>query len=169
MDNKQAMSPLKGLAVLAGVIVVIAGFVCVAVALHLSELWAGFLFLLYWSMIEEAKVERIPKAAIGAFVGTGTAALMALAPAALGMGPGMALFMAVILVLVYAMIMGWAPIAVNASTMIFLTVGTIPHVQGHADWRQIAFGIIAGIVYFGGLALIAGALTRKKAGTPAQA
>ncbi|MGH6782543.1 MAG: hypothetical protein ACREB5_10630 [Sphingomonadaceae bacterium] len=173
--DKPAMSPLKGLGVLLGVIVVIAGFIAVAVALHLSELWAGFLFLLYWSMVEHAKPERIRASAIGAFVGTGTAALMALAPAALGAGPGMALFMGVVLLLVYAIIMGWAPIAVNMATMIFLTVGTIPHVQGipgvspGADWRQVAFGIIAGIIYFGGLALVAGALTKKKAGAPAEA
>jgi len=163
------MSPLKGLGVLIAVIVAIAGYIAAAAALHLSEAWAGFLFLLYWSMVEQAKPDRIPRSAIGAFVGAGTAALMTLAPLAMGMGPGMALFLAVVLLLVYAIIMGWAPIAVNMATMIFLTVGTIPHVQGHADWRQVFFGILAGIVYFGGLALVAGALTRKKADTPAEA
>lgn len=160
--EKQAMSPVKGLGTLLAVIVVIGGYIAVAMALHLSELWAGFLFLLYWSMAEEAKPDRIVKAATGSFVGAGTAALMALLPAAIGMGPGMAVFGAVVLVLVYAMIMGWARIAVNMGTMIFLTVATIPHIVGHADYKQIFFGIASGIAYFGGLALIAAAVARRK-------
>lgn len=162
------MSPVKGLLILLAVIVVIAGYIAAAIALHLSEPWAGFLFLLYWSMAEQAKLDRIAPSAIGAFVGMGTAAMMALLPPAIGMGPGMAIFMAVVLVLVYAIIMGWAPIAVNMATMLFLTVGTIPHVQAHADFGQVFLGIIAGIVFFGGLALIAAAVARRKA-TPAEA
>lgn len=157
------MSPLKGLLILLAVIVVIAGYIAATIALHLSEPWAGFLFLLYWSMVEQAKLDRIAPSVIGAFVGMGTAAMMALLPPAIGMGPGMGVFMAVVLVLVYAIIMGWAPIAVNMATMLFLTVGTIPYVQAHADFAQIFFGIGAGIVYFGGLALIAAAVSRKKA------
>lgn len=166
--EKPAMSPLKGLAILLAVIVVIAGYIAVAVALHLSEMWAGFLFLLYWSMVEQAKPERLLASIIGAFIGAGTAALMALLPPAIGIGPGMGIFLVVVLVLVYAIIMGLAPIAVNMATMLFLTAGTIPHVQSHADFQQIFLGIAAGIVYFGGLALVAGALTRKKA-APAEA
>lgn len=161
--EKTAMSPVKGLGVLVAVVVVIAGYIALTVALHLTEIWAGFLFLLYWSMVEEAKPERLPKSIIGAFIGTATAALMALLPPTIGMGPGMAVFMGVVLLLVYALIMGWAPIAVNMATMLFLTAGTIPHVQGHADFPQMIYGIAAGIVYFGGLALVAKALGRKKA------
>lgn len=160
--EKQAMSPVKGLLILLAVIVVVAAYIAAAAALHLSEAWAGFLFLLYWSMVEEARPDRLPRSAIGAFVGAGTAALMALLPPVMGMGPGMAIFLGVVLLLVYAIIMGWAPIAVNMATMLFLTVGTIPQVQGHADFPQIFLGIMAGIAFFGGLALIAGALTRKK-------
>lgn len=162
------MSPVKGLLILLAVIVVIAAYIAAAIALHLSEPWAGFLFLLYWSMAEHAKLDRIAASAIGAFVGMGTAAMMALLPPAIGMGPGMAIFMAVVLVLVYAIIMGWAPIAVNMATMLFLTVGTIPHVQAQADFGQVFLGVVAGIVFFGGLAAIAAAVTRKKA-TPAEA
>ncbi|AGH48802.1 hypothetical protein G432_05375 [Sphingomonas sp. MM-1] len=169
MDDKAAMSPVKGLLILLAVIVVLAGYIAAVAALHLSEAWAGFLFLLYWSMVEQARVDRLAKSIIGAFVGAGTAAMMALLPPLMGAGPGMALFLAVVLLLVYAIIMGWAPIAVNMATMIFLTVGTVPHVQANADFLQIFYGIAAGIVYFGGLALIAGALSKKKAATPAEA
>lgn len=161
--EKQAMSPVKGLGILLAVILVIGGYIAVAVALHLSELWAGFLFLLYWSMAEDAKPDKIVKCATGSFVGAGTAALMALLPDAIGMAPGMAVFGGVVLVLVYAMIMGWARVAVNMGTMIFLTVATIPHVVGHADYKQIFFGIASGIAYFGGLALVAAALAKRKA------
>lgn len=161
--QKQSVSPVKGLVILLAVVVVIAGYVAAAVALHLTEMWAGFLFLLYWSMVEEAKPERLPKAVVGAFVGTAAAAALVLLPPAIGMGPGMAVALGFILLLIYAIIMGWVPVAVNMATMLFLTAGTIPHVQGSANFTQIFLGIAAGIAYFGGLALLAAAFARRKA------
>lgn len=166
--EKAKMSPGKALLVLLAVIVVIGIYIAIATILNLTEMWAGFLFLLYWSLMEEAKPERLTPSIIGAFVGMGTASMMALLPPLLGMGPGMAVFGVTVLVLVYAIIIGWAPVAVNAATMLFLTVGTVPHLEANANYGQIFLGIIAGIVYFGGLALIAATVTRKKA-APAQA
>lgn len=164
MENAK-MSPGKGLLILLAVIVVIGIYIAITAALGLTDFWAGFLFLLYWSMVEGAKPERLVPSIVGAFVGMGTAAMMVLLPPLLGEGTGMAVFGVTVLVLVYAVIMGWAPVAVNASTMLFLTVGTVPHIEGNADYGQIFLGIISGIVFFGGLALIATAFARKKATT----
>ncbi|MFO1466079.1 MAG: hypothetical protein U1F35_06520 [Steroidobacteraceae bacterium] len=167
MDTPK-VTPAKGLLHLLAVIVVIGIFVALAMAVRLSEMWAGFLFLLYWSMAEGAKPQRILPSAIGAFVGMGTASMMVLLPPLVGRGPGIGLFAVTVLVLVYALIVGWASIAVNMATMLFLTVGTIPHLEANASYGQIFLGMGAGIIYFCGLALAATFFTRRKGASKTQ-
>lgn len=157
------ITPVKALGLLAVVVIVVAGFLGLLAAVGNHEAWAGFLFLLYWSMVEGMKAEALPKSILGALVGLGIASLLFLLPDRLGNTPGLLAFVVVILVLVYLQLRGRLPTAINAATMIFLTVATIPHVQAHASFTQTLVALLLGIAYFGGLALIVTFVIKRRA------
>ena len=162
MAGTKSTSPLAGLGILLAVIVVIAPFVGLATLLGVHDSWAAFLFLLCWTMVEKGSIENFPRALIGALVGASAGALFALLPLWLG-ETGAIAFLGVVLVLTYMLIMGWLPIAVNTTTMIFLTVGTIPHVASGADIPDVFTAIALGAVYFGAIGLIGAQISKRRA------
>jgi len=149
-----AMTPLKG----AGVVVLIALGVAGYLGLTYSqgvveEAWSGFLLLLYWAGIEQLNPEKLKAVLVGAFVGLSTAALLFLLPAWLG-PLGQLAFLGVIIALVYCQVMGWLLTAVNMTTMLFLTVGTIPLIQTQASagyFIGVFHALVLAIIYFGSL------------------
>lgn len=161
-QSASAMTPAKGLLVLLGVVVVVGGFIGLNAALGIKEFWGGFLFLLYWTGIEHGKFEKLPGLIVGSLFGLGLAYLLLALPLWLG-EPGGLVFLGLILVVVYCQIMGWLSLAVNMAAMLFLTVGTIPAVQGGADFAGALAALLLGIVYFGGLLWLAGRLQKKAA------
>lgn len=163
------ITPVKALSLLAVVVIVVAGFLVLTAAVGNHEAWAGFLFLLYWSMVEGMKPESLPKSIVGALVGLGIASLLFLLPERLGNTPGLLAFLVVILVLVYLQLRGRLPLAINAATMIFLTVATIPHVQAHASFTQTLGALLLGVAYFGGLALIVVIVMKRRAAASPEA
>ena len=148
--NQAAMTPAKGVAVLAAVAVGVAGYLVLSHALGIVEAWAGFLFLLYWAGIERMSIEKLPPCVVGALLGVVIATLPGLLPDWLGESK-MRVFLGVIVVLVYCQIMGWLPTAINMMTMLYLTVGTIPWIQAKVDFAGMLSGALLGIGYFGGL------------------
>lgn len=165
MQEEAPVSRLKALGILGAVIVVVAGFIALLSLLGNHEAWAGFLFLLHWTMAEGAKREALPRSIAGSLVGLGAASLLVLLPPLLG-AAGSLLALAVILVLVYAQIRAQATIAVNMATMLFLTVGTIPHLQANARPVEILVALLLGVAYFGGLALAAGWMSKRRSAAP---
>lgn len=161
-EGSKAMSPLMGLGILLAVIVVVAAYIGLNMALGIAEGWAGFLFLLCWSMIEKGSLDRFAHALVGALVGAGTAALFKLGPEIWGQA-GMIAFLGVVLLLVYAIIMGWAPIAVNTTTMIYLTVGTIPYLHEGVNVVGMFLGIASGALFFGALGLVGAQIGKRRA------
>ena len=166
VDAGAPVAPMKALGILAAVVVVIAGFLGLMAAVGNHEAWAGFLFLLYWSMAEGMKLEALPKSVVGALVGIGIASLLFLLPQTLGATIGGLTFLAVVLVLVYLQIRNSLPIAVNMATMIFLTVGTIPHLQSHASFIDSLAALLLGTAYFGGLAFAMSFIGRRTGAPP---
>jgi hypothetical protein len=155
------MTPLKGLGVLMGIVVVIAGFIFLCSALRSSELYAGFLFLLCWSALAQNKMEKLPQTALGAAFGLGLGiAMQMLMAGPLGL-TGALIFGAIILVVIYSQIMGWLQLLINFTTMTFLTVMTIPHIQSHGDFRGMAIALATGIVYFAAVIRGVGWLTSR--------
>jgi len=158
-----AATPAVGLLTLGGVMAAIAIFIALNYALGITDNWVGFLFLTYWGSVEQLKLEQLPKCILGALVGLLAAyGLQALPPL---MGPaGFALALGVILVLVYCLIMGWWPIAVNTCAMLFLTVTTIPVLQAGPGLLKLFPALGTGVAYFALLAWIIQALTKRSAG-----
>lgn len=163
------ITPAKAIGLLAVVVVVVTAFLGLMAAVGNHEAWAGFLFLLYWSMVEGMKTEALPKSILGALVGLGIASLLFLLPERLGTTPGLLAFLLVILVLVYLQLRSRLPMAINPATMIFLTVATIPHVQAHASFTQILGALLLGVAYFGGLAAIVVFIMKRRAASAPEA
>lgn len=147
------MNPLGGLGALVGIIAIISGFVALSGALQVGELNIGFLFLFYWGAIESVAAKRVLPSALGAFAGLGLAFLPHFIVAPLG-SVAMPLYLAVLLVVVYFMIMKWLPFVINNAMMLFLTVGTISHLQAHGDVRQMFESLGLSVVYFAGIILL---------------
>lgn len=156
------MPLVKALLILLAVIVVVAAYLLAAIGLGIHEYWAGFLFLLQWSMMEEMKVERLPRSALGAALGAAIPFVPVWTAPAIGTGAGLALMLAIILLAVFLLILRTAALLINPATMLFLSVVSIPHIAGHVPPADVFLGLFAGIVFFGGLAG-AGVLVQRRA------
>lgn len=157
MQQESAPQPTlgMGLAVWIGTIVAVAGFVAIGFFLHLVPLYAGFLLVWYWAVVEKGALRSMPATFVGAICGIATAGLLQYAtvhwgPA--GAVPVLLLIAAALLV----QIMNWLPIAINPPYMLFLTVATAPLLQGKEDFGAVALTLLVGCVYFCGLAYVIG-------------
>lgn len=163
-------TPLVG-AVILGILVV-AAVIYVAVNLKLgrTDFWTGFLFLTYWMAAEQAKPGAFLSCAIGAIVGTGLALALQVLPPLYGAG-GMAAAYVLILGAIYLQIIGKLHIAINFSTMIFLTMCAAVPMQANVKIVTVFPALIAGIVFWGGLILggqkIAATVQARKAAAAA--
>lgn len=157
------LSPLKGLGLLLGAIVLIAGYLALCGALHNAEYYPGFLFLLCWTALEQGKLEKLPHTVLGAVLGVGLGCAMQLLMAGpLGAKEGGMVFGALVMLVVYCHLMGWLPLLVNFTTMTFLAVLTIPHIQSHGNFSDMAIALTVGIVYFGLILGLAARLSTKR-------
>jgi hypothetical protein len=137
------------------VILAVGGYMGLTALLGVREYWAGFLFLLQWGMMEQLKIDHLPKSALGAATGAAIAFLPAWLTPALGLvGAGAAMTVA-ILAATFCLILGKAPIIVNAATMLFLTILSIPHLAAQVRSIDVYAGLAAGVLFFGGLAALA--------------
>ena len=155
------LTPINGFLILMTLVVVIGAFLVLNHILGLTEVWAAFLFLLYWGGIDHAKMETLPACIIGAVLGLLLAASLRQLPLWLGNAAGFSVFLAAILILVYCQIMGWLKLAVNMMTMLFLTVGTIPLIQRGLKLSGTLISLAVGIAYFAGLVWAVQRLQKK--------
>ena len=164
-DAAQAagLTPLKGAGVLLAVVIAVAGLIGIAMALKLTALYAGFLFVLYWSGLCHAKLEEFAPALIGSLGGLAMAYGLHELPLALGENAGLGLALGLILLAIYALIMGWARILVNNAFMLFLTVGTIPVLTSEVVHGDAALAVLVLAAYVGALVLIGKKLASRSA------
>lgn len=141
------MTPIKGLIVLAGVVVAVAALIGIATALQLSALYAGFLFALYWTGLCHADMDQFVSSVVGSLGGLALAYALSALPLELGSGLGMALALGLVLLAIYALIMGWVPVLVNYAFMLFLTVGSIPELHGEATLGAMALAVAVAAIY----------------------
>lgn len=158
-----AMTPGKGLLVLAGIVVLIGAFIALNHALGIADFWVAFLFLLYWSSVEQMSFARLPHCVVGALVGLAFGYALQTLPVAMGAAAGGLTFLVAILALIYCQLMGWFPVAVNMMTMLFLTVVTIPTVQGTANFGVLLAALGLGLAYFVGILAVANFLKQRSA------
>jgi hypothetical protein len=156
MGKTPGLTPLQGLGVLLGVIVAVAALIGIGMALGLSALYGGSLFVLYWIGLHQARPAAFVPALAGALGGLAVSWVLILP------GGGMALGLGLVVLAVYAKIMGYLPILVNNALMLFLVLGTIPVLAHAATLAQIARAVVVAAAYTGGLTLLAHRLLARR-------
>jgi hypothetical protein len=150
---------------LAATVVLVAVYIILFAVLHNPELYAGFLFLACWTLIDQGKLERLPHAIGGSAVGLALGyAMHVLMAGSLGATGGY-IFGGLVLIVLYCQFVGWLSLFVNATTMMFLAVVTIPHVQTYGNFKNTAIGLGIGIIYFGLILGVASRITNKPSAT----
>ena len=146
-----ALVPLLGALIAMGTMIGVANF-----------LFAGYIFLLYWTgMKAMAPAEFLP-ALVGALGGLGLAYLVHELPVAFGV-PGFAVAMAGVAGSIYLLIRGQAAVLVNYAFMLLLTIGTCAAFTTDADYAAAAAAIVLAALYSGGIVLLGMTIMSRKA------
>ncbi len=153
-DTQHKPTKLKALALLIGAMGMSAGFILLCGALGNHDFYAGFLFLLCWTVMEQIKLARLPHTILGCAFGASLGyALQYLIGSAVPMG-GL-IFGAIVMIVLYCQFLGWLPLIANLSTFTFLLVVTIPYIQTQGNFRDVAIALALGIAYFTPILIIA--------------
>jgi hypothetical protein len=144
--------PLAAIAITAIIIVLIVAWIAIALGvLGMGEgtLVGAFMFLWFWANNEQLQFTRLVPTMIGALVGIGIAWLLWYAPQAYG-GAGLAAGLGVLFLSLYLDVTKKLPIAINASTMLFLTLAAAPLIQKVVDWPELVESTVLGGLFFAG-------------------
>ncbi len=143
-------APLMGLAIVLGIVAVLAGYIGLAVLLNIKAFWAGSVLAWYWFTVGQGQLKALPAAVLGSLAGLAAAALFTLPPTILG-GAGAWLGFAAVIVALWVLVMGWIPWVVNPAFMLMLTVATIPAILGGKAFPGMAVGVCFAAAYLGGI------------------
>lgn len=136
-----------GLILWVAAILAITGFIVIGSLLKLAPLYAGFLFVWYWTAVDKASFTLAPATVVGGLCGVATSGLLQYAGLHWG-APGALAVVGLIAVALLVQIMNWLPIAINSAYMLFLTVTAAPLLQGGEDFRSVVLALLVGCAYF---------------------
>ncbi|QIB65512.1 hypothetical protein [Kineobactrum salinum] len=142
------LSPLQALVVLIGVVVVLGVLIAFYSLLNIHAAWAGFLFLLYWSSVDDFAVDRLLRCVCGGLFGFFLLWTLAQSTSLFG-DNGIYAFLALLMVVIYCLIMKWADWLINPVAMFYLTVGLVPAVQAELDLVDAVLAFLISAFYFG--------------------
>lgn len=143
----------KGLVVLVVVVLGVAAFIAISGVLGLPSVYGGFLFVFTFTGLFHAAPDKFLPASLGAFVGIGLAFALTALPPAFGT-VGMIAALGLVLGAVYALIMGWAQVAINNAAMLFLTVGAIPALHQRETLIEMALSTGLAVVLIGAVLVV---------------
>ena len=170
MSNEGHSAPpsaLKAAIIVVVLIPLVAAYMILGSAIGVTHLWAGFLFILYWTAIHAANASAYWPDLCGALMGVGYAFLCHWLPLQ-GTAGGIAL-LAILCVTTWLLIRGMLPLIINLGLMLFLTVCTVPMIGEKGDHVGIAIGVLYGAAYSGLLFLAATNAGKLRARRPAPA
>ena len=156
------MSTRKALGILCAVVVVITLYIGLGLWLRVDDAWVVFLLLTQWTVVDGGKITQLPRTVLGALSGMTTALIPGLLSTYLGSGPAMALMLSLILVAIFLFTTGRASQVINAATMVFLTVMSVPQIGARAVPADLFIGFALGLAYFGGLGFLASQVVKGR-------
>src|ERR1700742_1279543 len=117
--------------------------------LALKSFFASFTLLWYWATVENAQFNKLPHSLIGALVGVLLAWQSGLCVAKFGPVNGLIIGLVPIVIALFIVIMNWVPLAINGSSMLFLTLlGAPAFAAVKLDFIELTKAIILGAAYF---------------------
>jgi hypothetical protein len=149
------LSAFNGFLVLLLIVFAVVGWVVIgSKLLGITSFFASFLFLWYWAAVEHADYGQWVQSLIGGLVGLLLAWQTAYLGAHFGVN-GMIAGTLILIVAIYVQVMNWVPIAVNRSTMLFLTVLAAPALLAKLDPIETGLAIAGGAIFFAGVVKLA--------------
>ena len=143
--------PVAGLVILGIVLALIIAWIFIGTRFMAdTSLVGGFMMLWYWANNEQLEIKRLPAAIIGAVVGIGLAWFLVFGAVHYG-GLGLSAAVLLLILALYLDIIKAAPMIVNASTMLYVTLAAAPLVQLHVNWTELVFSTVIGGLFFGGV------------------
>jgi len=156
-----AIKPLQTVIILVALVPLIGFLLIVGQMIGVAEfLFAGFLFVLYWTGIKGMAQQEFAPALVGSLGGLGLAYLIHVLPAHLGVVGGL-LAGAALALSIYLLIRGQASMLINYAFMLLLTVGTSFAFREGTHYAAAAASIILAGAYTGTLALIGRAASSR--------
>jgi hypothetical protein len=155
-------SILTTLLLLLAITVGCAAYLAVNGLAHSAEGYVGFFFAFYWLGLQRADLTLLPATVTGSVVGLALGWSLSLLMAQMGPMGGL-VFIALVMVVLFALIRRHLRFAINDATMLMLTLATISHVQKAADFPRMFVTLAIAVVMFGGAAWIAARLQRRAA------
>lgn len=153
---------VQGLGILVAVVVAIGIFSAIGHALTLdTQMYAGFLFLLYWAGIQHGAWDALPAALVGALTGVLIGWCVHMLPVLLPGAGGTLLLAAIILTSMYLLIVNGAPLFINYATMLLLTVAATPLITDTPSAVRAGAAVLAAAVYAAALLALIGRLTAR--------
>ena len=147
-QDRAPLPPLMALAVLAGLVAFIIIYEVLATFLHIAPTFPAFLMLFYWAAVKHLAIRELPGAALGSLGGVLNAALFAILPPVLGPA-GILVALLIVLVALYLLLVGWAPMVFNNAYMLLLTAAGIPEVLSAGRFVGMALSVLLGAAIFG--------------------
>lgn len=138
----------KAMMFLGIIILGVAVYIGLASVLGMTSFYGGFLFIFYWTAIKHADLKEYWPCVVGGLTGLGLAWALHNLPLQFGT-VGLVAALVGVLFVIYASIIGWVPLFVNMATMLFLTVGTIPALQGADEFRGFVLSVVYGAALIG--------------------
>ena len=162
-DEPDKPGALQALAILVAVVPVVWFYTWLESALGLTaSMFAGFLFILYWTSIRNIAPNEFFPSLLGTLGGLGLGYLLFTLPTVYG-AAGIAVIGFLIALSVYLLIRGQAAIIVNPALMLMLTVCGSGVFKSPIDFATAAASVLVAALYSGGLLLLAGQATRLMA------
>lgn len=140
------------------VILLIAGYIGIAMMAGIAAFYGGFLLLWYWATVEKLNFQAAPRVTLGALLGTGTSWALQYAT----LGNEMVLGIAVVLFLLlsfYLMTLELLPQVFNPAYTLYLTVACAPILQARENFSDVLSALLLGVLYFGAIVWLLGRLT----------
>lgn len=156
--------PGKAAVITAVVVLLIAGYIGIAMAVGIAAFYGGFLLLWYWASVEKLNFQAAPRVTLGALLGTGTSWVLQYAT----LGSQTALAIAVLLFIVlslYIITLEILPLVFNPAYTLYLTVACAPALQENENFPDVLAALLLGVVYFGAIVWLIGRLTPQPAAT----
>ena len=143
--------PVAGLVILGIVLALIIAWIFIGTRFMAdTSLVGGFMMLWYWANNEQLEIKRLPAAIIGAVVGIGLAWFLVFGAVHYG-GLGLGAAVLLLILALYLDIIKAAPMIVNTSTMLYVTLAAAPLVQLHVNWTELVLSTVVGGLFFGGV------------------
>ena len=153
-EETSTVTPLQAIIILVALVPLVGCLVVLGQMIGVAEfLFAGFLFVLYWTGIKRMASQEFAPGLVGSLGGLGLAYLIHTLPAHLGFFGGV-LAGAALALSIYLLIRGQASMLINYAFMLLLTVATSVAFKDDSHYAAAAASILLAGAYTGALALI---------------